>query len=792
MSKELRSLEVPNLHVHIAVLANINGAFQVDKISSMDASSFVIEKNPEILNMGGKVVLEEAAGVVWPQTLDLCSLQATHKLVTLLEVISQFGITNAALSCHGKFLAVTTPWPQDATTRLYIVHLKENRYYFLNRLVQNCTALVYHPHAENVLFLATEATSVYQIDVVSGNIVVLAGHLHPVTGIVVADQTSLIVTHNHQEVFLWDSQELKLVSKLRIDHQASVVWACDVWQRSELLVCFKNGSLLLWSSVSREQKTSISIPHNIEDQFNAFNISSDGSWVVGCGSGQLMLVYSLVSRTVVRVVQLPQTAANVQQVAFLPHIHPTYQQVLAILNTSGNLTIIDFNTSTKLKNVRSQRFKIESFTFSTDGGLLALTYCSGSTKVYGIQALFPSQNTDSQDVMAAQNPGCLEVEFTIVKDQAEIEGQRERKEEGKHKIEEQNKELKKLLDRNKWYSILQEYGQYPSKYRQMIWVSSLDLPRNYKVFSLLLKKGIHTAFENLDDVVPIADRSLLQTLQGTLSCLAHWAPFLATVEYLPELIFPFVKYFQRNPLLSFEVSVTFLLNWCKLWFEFWPQPGVTILNMVESVLCERDPELLAHLMKLKVQAAEYAWPLLTSAFSKVVSGNDWLVLWDHIFSNVPSFLLCVVVAFTIKSRKSLMSCKEKQEVKVYYNQESWVSVNDVIHKAYTIHKKASTESLPKDILDPWITIPQGGLPVFNIGPQDAREAQREDVEHRLRNLSIETALHKSSSKNTNQSAATKKEELFIFDTRGELKRQEKECMKSIANLRRRHLQDMQL
>lgn len=759
--------------------------------------------------MGGKVVLEEAAGVVWPQTLDLSKLQATDKLITLLEVISPFSITNAALSCHGKFLAVTTPWPQDDITRLYIVHLKENRYYFLNRLVQKCTALVYHPQKENVLFLATEATSVYHIDVESGNVAVLVGHLHPVTGISVAHQSSLIVTHNHREVFLWDNHELKLLSKLKIDHQVLVVSAFDVWQRSELLVCFKNGSLLAWSSTSREQKTSISIPRNIEDQFTAFNISSDGSWVVGCSSGQLMLVYSLVSRTVVRVLQLPKTATNVHQLAFMPHIHPTHQQVLAVLNTCGNLTIIDFSTSTKLKNVRSQKFRIESFTFSTDGGFIGLTYSSGSTKIYAIQGLFPSQKMDSQDLVA-QNPGSLEVEFTIVKDQGEIGDERERKanketrksrgrenwdsdiENEKTKIKEHKNELKELFNRNKWYTILQEYGQYPSKYRQMIWVSSLDLPRNYKIFSLLLRKGIHTSFENLGNVVPIADTSLLQTLQGTLSCLAHWAPFLSSVEYLPEIIFPFVKYFHRNPLLCFEVSVSLLLNWCKLWFEFWPQPGLTILNIVEAVLCESDPELLAHLMKLKIQAAEYAWPLLTSVFSKVVSGDDWLILWDHILSNVPSYLLCVVVAFTIKSRKSLLTCKEKQDVKVYYNQESWVSVSDVLNKAYAIHKKASKESLPKDILDPWAALPQGGLPVFTIEPQDAREAQREDVENRLRNLSTEAALLKSSSLYVNQRSSSKEDDLLHLATQGELKHQEELCMKSITNLRKRHLQDMQL
>lgn len=49
-------------------------------------------------------------------------------------------------------------------------------------------------------------------------------------------------------------------------------------------------------------------------------------------------------------------------------------------------------------------------------------------------------------------------------------------------------------------------------------------------------------------------------IHRTLSCLAHWAPFLAKVDYLPELVFPFVKVFKSNPLLSFEVAATVI---CK-------------------------------------------------------------------------------------------------------------------------------------------------------------------------------------------------------------------------------------
>ncbi|KAG7173118.1 TBC1 domain family member 31-like, partial [Homarus americanus] len=151
-----------------------------------------------------------------------------------------------------------------------------------------------------------------------------------------------------------------------------------------------------------------------------------------------------------------------------------------------------------------------------------------------------------------------EVAFRIVEKMEKEYREEEIKREEK---KERSKEMQEILDKNKWYQILQEFKGYPEKYRNLIWISMLEVPRNYSVFSSLLDKGTHTAFEGLQEVLQLSDGSLLKTLQGTLSCLAHWAPFLANVEYLPEFVFPFVKVFHSNPLLCFEVTVTIISKW---------------------------------------------------------------------------------------------------------------------------------------------------------------------------------------------------------------------------------------
>ena len=61
----------------------------------------------------------------------------------------------------------------------------------------------------------------------------------------------------------------------------------------------------------------------------------------------------------------------------------------------------------------------------------------------------------------------------------------------------------------------------------------------------------------------------------------------------------------------------------------------------------------------------YAWPLLQTLLSEVLTKDEWLRAWDNIFSNHPSFLLFVVVAYVIVSRKALLQCTRKEDFEVW-------------------------------------------------------------------------------------------------------------------------------
>ena len=60
----------------------------------------------------------------------------------------------------------------------------------------------------------------------------------------------------------------------------------------------------------------------------------------------------------------------------------------------------------------------------------------------------------------------------------------------------------------------------------------------------------------------------------------------------------------------------------------------------------------------------YAWPLLATLFSEVLTSAEWLRLFDNVFSNQPAFLVMCVVAYNSVNRGPLMKCTEEDDFKV--------------------------------------------------------------------------------------------------------------------------------
>ncbi len=95
----------------------------------------------------------------------------------------------------------------------------------------------------------------------------------------------------------------------------------------------------------------------------------------------------------------------------------------------------------------------------------------------------------------------------------------------------------------------------------MTWKYLLELPQNKEAFENLVAQGVHPAYKNLHKKYPINSYRLYNKLVRTLSALGYWCPLCLDIEFLPALVFPFLKSIPNDDLMLFEIMVAFITHW---------------------------------------------------------------------------------------------------------------------------------------------------------------------------------------------------------------------------------------
>ncbi|CAH8589604.1 unnamed protein product [Schistosoma turkestanicum] len=255
-----------------------------------------------------------------------------------------------------------------------------------------------------------------------------------------------------------------------------------------------------------------------------------------------------------------------------------------------------------------------------------------------------------------------------------------------------------FLDRKRLRLLLKEFGRFPNKYRLFIWRSVLQLPYNTQAFSNLQKKAIHPAYDLLSMRYPIRNQRLLKALQKTCSALAYWCPLFGETDWLPLFVFPFLKLHQNNLLHAFEVVATVLINWCGTWFEFFPNPPINILCMIENLIAYADPELYRHFVQYNITTEIYAWPLLQTGLSEIFTEDEWLHLWDSLICHSPSLLLAVVASYSICARGPLLMVQNSDTFEAYYHSQSTLPISIIIERAHQLLTSTPSDIHPERLL----------------------------------------------------------------------------------------------
>ena len=231
-------------------------------------------------------------------------------------------------------------------------------------------------------------------------------------------------------------------------------------------------------------------------------------------------------------------------------------------------------------------------------------------------------------------------------------------------------------------AFVEAHGEFPPKYRNLIWRFLLQLPENVDAFAALRSRGSHAVFETLAQTYPIPDTILADRLQALCSQLVHWSPILGEAKFLPQLVFPLVAQFGHDDLSAFETAATMLMWWGHTWMSGYPSDPAHIVETLDALVAAHDTKLRYHFStKVNgVTAGQLGWAMLSTGFAEVLSKADWLKLMDFLFANFrhPGLFLLAPVAILRNVRASLLTTESASVVELFCRRLQGVDIAEVV------------------------------------------------------------------------------------------------------------------
>lgn len=466
------------------------------------------------------------------------------------------------------------------------------------------------------------------------------------------------LTSSRNEVIIWDLRSYNKAHQLKVRIQNAVKKAAFS-NVGHIVVLYHNDTMQTWTLRQLHKDTKIDAKIFGIRYIKDFIFTRDGRAMIMGGTRNISILNTY-DWSLLRKLCLPNNFVEAKQLAVVPcPLDGGANKILAFLSAKCTLQFCDINALTFLETAVPID-RIKKFAMSPTGRYIAYIDQEGCLNIMHTDKVISKKCFQFNRLLKPYR-----VHAHKVNDHLEYV----------------RRSMKQELKMERLMPILKEFGEYPEKYRTLIWSTILKLPANKNAYVALASKVTRGRFAlNTLRNLPLADKSKASLLAMTTDCLLQWCPLLIQSPFLPNLIFPFLMVFQKDPLLAFELILSILLNYCQKWFEYHPLPPLNILGIIENILLEADPTLLNVFCEHGITSSEYAWPLLQTTMSEVLSGDEWLILWDHLISfQKPYLLLMCVVAYNIFSRENIISLiKSSGDIKVFYNTQSHVRAKDLL------------------------------------------------------------------------------------------------------------------
>ncbi|XP_041981929.1 TBC1 domain family member 31 [Aricia agestis] len=555
------------------------------------------------------------------------------------------------------------------------------------------TALHFVPGKSNLLLIATDIKfTIDYVDIETGATgLSLSGHTAHIKHISFSNhKTECLLTASPVEAILWELKNYTKYFTLTTFASAQIQQIMFAPSSDYVVACFQNDTIQIWRQESMKSVKQI-LPNDLK-HMKSIAFSTNGRAMAMAGLSSLLILFSMDTWKALKSIDLIRyDISGIHQLAFVPQMFDGgSNKVLAMLSSDCTLHFLDLERLTIVHCIHPETSGIRKFDISLTGKYFLCILQQGEVNIYNTSFVLDIAHSTQQEVKKS-----VELSQSVKKKSHKVKS--------KHKEEIENK-TKTCMDSSRLRRILMQHGEYPEKYRATVWKKLLATPDNKKAYSLLLDKGIHPSYKDIEKQFTIHSTITLNSLKRLLSCLANWCPLFGVTDFLPAFVFPFVKVLQKDPLLLFECVATVLLNQCQLWFEYAPFPPISVLAMVENILAEHDQKLLDHYCHHGVTSQTYALSILETAFSEVLTCSEWLILWDHIVSNEPAFILMAVVAYNIVQRSAIKKLSNFEEIEKFFHMQNPIDKKTFLKKTYVLLKTTPDDIHPKQFLNSFVSL----------------------------------------------------------------------------------------
>jgi hypothetical protein len=107
----------------------------------------------------------------------------------------------------------------------------------------------------------------------------------------------------------------------------------------------------------------------------------------------------------------------------------------------------------------------------------------------------------------------------------------------------------------------------------------------------------------------------------------------------------------------------------------------------------------------------YLWSFFKNVFTEVLDTDEWMKLFDHIFTMPPMFFYYFVVAYLSYFRSALLAKHQREDLEFFFQNANPIDVNKVIKLAYTVQKHFEKRLETQKVTNP---VPESVISMMDV------------------------------------------------------------------------------